>query len=118
MHCCGLKCARIKSLIVRGRQQEYETNPLKFPQDEVKAHEDALLHWMTYAWEKCDLLGLDDQKEILNTISEEIGFEDIQSDNEDPNEEVLLPEPQEEIHDEAFEGTPYDDIESTEYISL
>lgn len=79
-----------KSLIVRGRQQEHEANPSKFPQDEVRAHEDALLHWMTYAWKKCDLLGLDEQKEILNTISEEIGFESSQSNDEDPKEETLL----------------------------
>lgn len=84
-----------KSLIVKGRQREHEANPSKLPQDKVKAHEDELLYWMAYAWEKCDLLGLDDQKEILNAIGEEFGFEDSQSDNEDPNEEALLQETQE-----------------------
>ena len=79
-----------KSLIVTRRQQEHEANPSKLTQDEVKAHEDALLHWMTYAWEKCDLLGLDDQKGIMNTVSEEIGFESSESNDEDPNQEALL----------------------------
>ena len=63
-----------KSSIVKGKQQEHYSNPSRFPHIEVKAHEDALLYWITYAWKKCDLLGLDDQKEILNTIIEEVGF--------------------------------------------
>ena len=86
-----------KILIVKGRQQEHETNPSKFPQDEVKSHEYALLNWMTYAWETCDLLGLDDQKKVLDDIGEEDGFESSQSDDEDQN-------------DKAFEGTSCDDI--------
>lgn len=107
-----------KSLIARGRQQEHEANPSKFPQHEIKSHEYALLHWMTYAWEKCDLLGLDDQNEILNTIREQIGFERSQSNDEDPNGEPLLQETQEGVHDESLEGTPYDDIERIKNASL
>ena len=103
-----------KSLIVKGRQQEHEANSSKFPQVEVKAHEDALLYWMTYSWEKCDLLGLDDQKKVLDDIREEVGFESDQSDDKGQNEGAFL----EEIHDEAFESTSYDDIESVQYSLL
>jgi len=60
---------------VKGRQKEHERNPLKFLHDKVKAHEDELLYWMTYAWEKCDLLGLEDQKKILDGMVEEMDFE-------------------------------------------
>ena len=64
-----------KGLIVEGRQQDHKYDPSRFPQAEIKTCEDALLYWITYAWEKCDLLGLDDQKQILNTIIKEFGFE-------------------------------------------
>lgn len=113
-----LKICKYKILIVKGRQQEHEANPSKFPQDGVKSHEDALLYLMTYSWEKCELLGLDDQKKVLDDISEEVGFESGQSNNEGQNEGSFLEEIQKEIHDEAFEGTSYDDIESIEYSSI
>ena len=70
-----------KSLIVKGRQQEHESNPSKFPHDEVMAHEVALLHLMTYTWNKCDLLGLEGQKKILDDISKEMDFESDQPEN-------------------------------------
>lgn len=85
-----VEMCKYKILIVRGRQQEHEDDPAKFPQDEVTDHEDGLLYQMTYAWEKCDLLGLNDQKDILNTITEKIGLENNQSDDEDQNEEDFM----------------------------
>lgn len=102
-----------KSLIVKGKQ-EHEIDHVKFPYDGVRVHEEALLYLMAYAWEKCDLLSLEDQKKILDDIGEEMGFENNQSNDEGPNEEVFLEEAQKEIHDKAFEGTSYDDIESVE----
>lgn len=57
---------------------------------------------MKYVLEKCGLLGLNDQKEILDTIGEEIGFKNSQSDDKDPNEEALLQETLEEISDKYF----------------
>lgn len=92
------------SLIIKLKQQKHEVDLSRCPRDEVETHEDAMLYWTTYAWKKCHLLGLDDQKEVLDAISEELGFESGQSDDEDPNEEPLLQETQKEFHDEAFEG--------------
>lgn len=74
-----------------------------------------ILYWITYALKKCDLLGLDDQKEILNTIIEEIGSK---SNDEGPTEETILQETQEEIHYEATKGTPYDDVETSKYLQF
>ena len=50
----------------------------------------------------------------MNDIGEEVGFESSQLDDEGQNEESFI----KEIHNKAFEGTSYDDIESTEYSSL
>lgn len=103
-----------KSLILKGRQQEYEINPSKFSYDEVRVHEEALLYLMANAWEKCNLLGLEEQKKILDDIGEEMGFESDKLEDEVQSEEAPLQEIQEEIHDEAVKGTLGDDIEIVE----
>lgn len=102
-----------KSSIVKERRQEHYSNPSRFPQIEVKAHEDTFLYWITSAWKKCDLLGLADQKEILNTIIEEVRF---RSNDEGPTKEPFLQETQEECHHEATKVTPYDDVETFKYL--
>lgn len=64
--------------------------PMRFPHDEVKAHEDALLYLMTYAYEKFDLLGLEDKKEIVDDIRKEMGFKSDQPENVSQTKESLL----------------------------
>ena len=61
-------------MIVKGRQQEYESDPSRFFHDEFKAQEDSFLQWMNYSWKKYELLGLVDQNEILDEIGKRSGF--------------------------------------------
>ena len=71
---------------------------------------------MAYAWEKCDLLGLDDQKEILDGICKELGFDNDQQGNVTQNEEALPKEIREENYSEYFEDeAPNDDSKSVHY---
>lgn len=64
---------------------------------------------MTDAWEKCDLLGLDDEKEILDNISEEVGLEKDQIKEEKQNKEDCLEETREEDYIEEFEDKASND---------
>lgn len=117
-----VEICKYKSLIVKGRQQEHESDPSKFPYDEVMTHGHALVHLMTYAWEKCDLLGLEDEKKILDDIGKEMGFENDRLKNMAQFEEALLEEIQEETYNEELEdevlNTRDDDIGSVDYSSL
>ena len=77
---------------------------------------------MTYTSEKCDLLGLADQKEILDEIGKDVGFESNQSRNENQSEEPILEEMKEENQSEEIEDeapiTPNNDAEKVVYSSI
>jgi len=91
-------CQR-KKLILKGRRQEHEIDPAKFPRNEVEAHEQVLLQLIGLSLAKCDLLGLQDQIKILIKISDECGFIEEQALEGDVEDEG---HPQ-EIHKEAFQ---------------
>lgn len=117
-----VKIYKYKSLIVKERQQEHESNPSKFHDDEVLSHEDVVLHMMTYAWKKSDLLGLEDQKNILNDINKEMYFKsyqlvDVAQIKEFLSEGMKEESSKEELEDEVHD-IPKDDIESVDYYSL
>ena len=91
-------------LNLKEKLQEHEMNTSNVSLVELKAHEEALLYLIDFAWHKCDILRLKDQKKILSKICEEIGFEEEHE--ETLEDDVQGEKPPQDAHEDSPLGDP------------